>query len=587
MKYLRALLLIGVSGVAPPLLSSTAAHPAPTQRIAPLADGSARWASARARRPILAIARDARLYEIIGTSLWRDGRLPSDAGTWRLIAWSPRAKRRIEATVEFDGHVTVQTFAAQAPPLASPQPIPYGWRDSPEIFAAAAPQLPCGVHVAPVVELTGRTIIPGQRGDAWVLNFYNALPQVVGWDGTFVGTLGQARVPSVLGATGVATFPCGANLHSRFLGTSDCANYVMSGAAYDMDDSAWRLSNGDQNRDICAYKLFSALHMLGYQTQMGELASNNDPRVAYVPQVRALANFQRDHQLPVRSRLDRTALQTIDASLVARERLIGGLASSFVMFGRMRPLHPHDVSPDWVAFLFTLPMHALPPALQMSSWETIQCIHGQCQGSLVDQNGVPLSGTRATPSAAYFVTPRFDPNISISSTYSAATQVETVLHEFAHYLDGSFFPKALDLPLRGSIATQSFHDLSYDMSNAVSNCAPRRTSDPRDWISLYGFKDRTGCTGSQFSVMEEWAEAFSIYVTGGRTFPAAALQNATIKKKYDWLKTRVFGGVEYDTDLAQPYHTGCIDVPGAPSGQLPNYTKCDDNFVWDAQLRIK
>ena len=77
-----------------------------------------------------------------------------------------------------------------------------------------------------------------------------------------------------------------------------------------------------------------------------------------------------------------------------------------------------------------------------------------------------------------------------------------------------------------------------------------------------------------------------MYVTAGKQFRAAATQNSTIAQKYSWLKNNAFQGREYDTDLVQGLNSGCNDVPGT-QGVQPGYMNCDDNYIWNWQLKIK
>src|SRR5262249_50806812 len=156
---------------------------------------------------------------------------------------------------------------------------------------------------------------------------------------------------------------------------------------------------------------------------------------------------------------------------------------------------------------------------------------------------------------------------------SAAVDVDTVLHEFAHQLDGSIYAQNPALPHMGIINTFAFHDISYDMSNVMQHCSPRRTNDPKDWITKYGFDSAYGCPSGFYKFVEEFADAFSMYVAAGKNFRAAAQQNVTIGKKYEWLRVNVFQGIEYDTDLQRWVESGCTDLPGYEQAQ-PGYASC-------------
>jgi hypothetical protein len=252
-------------------------------------------------------------------------------------------------------------------------------------------------------------------------------------------------------------------------------------------------------------------------------------------------------------------------------------------------LHPNDVSPDTVAAIYMLPMEALPSYLQMSTYEHLQCVAGQCVGFIQNAAGTNLPLPVDPASDFRFVGAYFGLG-NDSRKPSAATDVHTVLHEYAHYLDGLIpWHKSELQPHIGSVDTVGFYALSYDLSlhgkpGDSYPCYPKRTTDPKDWITKYGFLTSAyGCAAGTVSVLEEWPEAFSMYVAAGRDFRAAAQQNATIAQKYEWLRTHVFGGIEYDTDLPRSLDSGCNDVYGTSAAQ-PGYAHCNDAYVWDYTL---
>ena len=102
-------------------------------------------------------------------------------------------------------------------------------------------------------------------------------------------------------------------------------------------------------------------------------------------------------------------------------------------------------------------------------------------------------------------------------------------------------------------------------------------------MSRYGFLASYGCEDGFYEPIEEWAEAFSLYVVAGRHFRAAAAQRPMIASKYDWLKEHVFGGVEYDTANPVASNVGCNDVPGLEEME-PGYFSCSEDAIWDWTL---
>ncbi|GFE62824.1 kelch repeat-containing protein [Geobacter sp. AOG2] len=375
-----------------------------------------------------------------------------------------------------------------------------------------------------------------------------------------------------------------APLASQFFATDPTAAQIMTGITYDMNDPNWIVAT-KENRNIFAFKVFSGLFMLGYQTEMGYNYGLNDQ------QVRAITAFQARNGLPVTSVVDSTCLSMIDQQLVSREQALAVTGQGFLLYNHMQQLLANDVSKDTLATIYSLPMAVLPHYLRMSGYETVQCIVGQCVGTIKDAQGVDLS-IYATPvdvtSDYRFVGAYFDPAVSSTRFPSAAVDADTVLHEYAHYLDGHLYRNInrAGQPLFGVLDTTGFSDISYDMAACANGCCPRRSSDPMEWISKYGFTAGVGtCPAGSSYAEEEWAEAFSMYVAAGRDFRSAAQANATIARKYDWLKDNVFMGLEYDTDLPRGMESGCNDVYGTAAA-LPGYAKCDDAYLWDFTLPL-
>jgi hypothetical protein len=416
---------------------------------------------------------------------------------------------------------------------------------------------------------------PGQP--VWAIAYNAGANQLVRWDGVHVGTVGPADPP------------CVSPLASAFLTNDGCAAGVVGGTPYDMNDPAWKLPNGDENRDTCAYKFFAGLHMAGYNTEMGKYAGATDP------QVRALKKFQADYALPVTSVMTVPALLMLDAVLVARESKIASVAHSFALYDHMQPLHPHDVSKDWVAFIYTLPMTVLPANLQLTGNETLYCIKVQCVGSIQDANGNDLGNLPEIDLASdyRFVGAYFDPNDWASNTPSAALDASVVLHEFAHYIDRRNHTPALpNNPTAGRILTDGFYNILYDIAQAQgpqASCAPPRSGDPSDWITKYAFSGGAApgsCPAGTAYFLESFADSFMMYVAAGTSYRAAAAQNDKVAATYEWLKVNVFEGKEYDTEFVQGFSSGCNDAPGIPQ-QQPAYASCSEAYVWNAELKFK
>jgi N-acetylneuraminic acid mutarotase len=373
------------------------------------------------------------------------------------------------------------------------------------------------------------------------------------------------------------------SLSSTFFKNYSSALQVETGISYDMNDPAW-LVNGKQNRNIFAYKVFAALFMLGYQTEIFQNGRT---------QVNAFKAFQTQNSMLATGILDAAGLILLDQQLAIREQILASIASGFpaTIYNHIQPPVPNDVSKDTIAALQILTQSELPASLQMSAEEMVQCIAGQCNGFIKAADGVTDIWTPVDMNSDYrFVLSYFDPLVANTKMPGAGVTVETNLHEYAHYLDGFYYGlggyysgnfKTAQQPHFGVLDTRGFYDISYDITTGNHGCFTQRSSDPKDWISKYGFANygSNSCSAGKGWPFEEWAEAFQMYVTSGRVFRSAAAQSAMIASKYDWLKNNVFGGWEYDTNLEQATNSGCNDVTG-----YGGYMHCNSNSPWDFTL---
>ena len=232
--------------------------------------------------------------------------------------------------------------------------------------------------------------------------------------------------------------------------------------------------------------------------------------------------------------------------------------------------------------------------LQLGLEESVYCVAGQCYGSMQHQDGSQITYNLQHPidfnQPYYFAGGYLDSGANIYKLTSAAVNVETMLHEYAHELDGNImaFGPYVGQPHAGAIDTSGFYNILLDMSTWSPNteCAQVRTTDVMDYISYYGFNPGYfGCAAGTSSASEEFAEAFQIYVTSGASFRAAAQLRPLLAQQYDWLKQNVFNGVEFDTDLQQGLASGCTDVP-APRHTQPGYVSCSEDAVWDGTLPV-
>lgn len=428
----------------------------------------------------------------------------------------------------------------------------------------------------------GSTVILTTRDDHTCAVLDNG--QLKCWGFNQYGSLGQGSTanrgdnPNEMG-TNLPAIDLGYGLlASKFFKSHPSAIAVMSGPVFDVNDPSWFTSDSNYNKRTFTYKILAALHMLGYNTKAGTNASNT-------PAIALLEQFQAAYGFPVETLLRANVLAKMDSLIAQKEPTFASIGRQFLLYNHMQPLARNDVSRDFVAMIYTLPMQVLPSTLQMGLDETVQCINGQCVGSIEDAYGNPWPTFPVNLTQDYrFVGAYYDPFEWnwMSQLFSASVNVQTVLHEFGHYIDGKR-PHPVGAH-EAIVNTAAFYNIAYDMSQVnPSGCAPRRSSNIADWLSRYGYLAYGDCPAGWGIMDEDWAESFAFYVTAGRRFRAAAALRPMIAARYNFIKTQVFAGVEFNTDLQAATHSGCNDAPGYET-QQPAYVSCSETAVWDGTL---
>jgi hypothetical protein len=386
-------------------------------------------------------------------------------------------------------------------------------------------------------------------------------------------------------------------LKSNFFKNDEMAKRIVDGEDYNINDPNWLVNTSDYNKETFAYKIFSAFQMLGYNSQIGYTVYPPKP-----PQVLLLHKFQKNYGFNESDNVTSDILIKIDELLVQREAVYTYWAKEFPLYDHMQELHPNDVSQNYVATLYSLPIEMLPNYLQIDKDELVKCISAQCNGFIRDKNGddVFFDSGPIQQQDYYFVGAYFDAKRDNYRMPSAPVHMMAVLHEYAHYLDG--FRKYKDplKPKQGIIDTRTFNEISsYDINGSTplpsptgttTTCYKFKSEDPDEFITFYALEGRGqySCPTGTYAPCEDFAESFAYYVTAGIKFRAAANQNDIIAKKYEWLKNNVFMGMEYDTDFIGELNSGCNDVPDMESWKMqPGYISCSEDYVWDGTLKKK
>lgn len=160
----------------------------PIYRNSTVFDGSAYWALQKAQPEITNFAADAEIYNILGTMIWKDGRLPSNTGEWSFVSWSQTRKQTCQVTVNYQGTTSKSIQNQSSPPnTGSGFPIPVGWKNSIEIFSIITSKEIINDNYANLVVFNLANYTQSPNNAVWAVNFSQGINPLVTWNGTFIG----------------------------------------------------------------------------------------------------------------------------------------------------------------------------------------------------------------------------------------------------------------------------------------------------------------------------------------------------------------------------------------------------------------
>lgn len=160
----------------------------PVVRPGPAYEGSAKWALDIAQPEITSFAGDAVLYQILGAMVWKDGRLPSNTGSWSFVCWSNSLDKILQVTVNHQGTNSTSVRDSPDPPsTGSGGPLPNGWVNSLAIFAAI-PAVEVTENFAQLLVVNTTSYPQAPNTALWAINFAGGRNPLVKWDGQYIGT---------------------------------------------------------------------------------------------------------------------------------------------------------------------------------------------------------------------------------------------------------------------------------------------------------------------------------------------------------------------------------------------------------------
>jgi hypothetical protein len=160
----------------------------PTVRPGSAFEGSAKWALQKAQPEINNFASDAQLYQILGSQIWKDGRLPGNTGTWSFVCWSNSVKQKFQISVDHLGKTYKSYDESPNPPLSSSgTPIPSSWVNSTEVFHSI-PVSAITHDYCSILALNLISYIEAPNIAVWNISGLGSKNHLVRWDGHYIGT---------------------------------------------------------------------------------------------------------------------------------------------------------------------------------------------------------------------------------------------------------------------------------------------------------------------------------------------------------------------------------------------------------------
>ena len=151
-------------------------------------DGSVQWALQIAQPEINNFSSDAQIYSILGATIWKDGRLPANTGTWSFISWSASLQKICQVTVDDEGNTRKTIRDSENPPnTGSGSTLPAGWVNSPTIFSAI-PTQEITRSFAQLVAFNYTSYLQAPNEAVWGINFAGGRNPLVRWNGEYIGT---------------------------------------------------------------------------------------------------------------------------------------------------------------------------------------------------------------------------------------------------------------------------------------------------------------------------------------------------------------------------------------------------------------
>jgi hypothetical protein len=229
---------------------------------------------------------------------------------------------------------------------------------------------------------------------------------------------------------------------------------------------------------------------------------------------------------------------------------------------------------DHVRYFFAFLLGALPEHIAPLTLENVYYFF-RCQshGIIKHQNGRTV--LQYIPGGAVFKKTQVSP--------SHTREVVTFFHEYAHQIDSLLYNHFS--PHAGMVETLGFYEILFDLEDTKYGpfgIYARYAANLR-FVSGYADGWEHPEYPGYYSVVESFAESFALYVVNGRLYRQLAKIDYEYEKQYNWLRTNVFDGIEYDTGSEDcisndsPFWDYSSDLPPSNVTDTLTYKYVHDN----------
>jgi len=374
--------------------------------------------------------------------------------------------------------------------------------------------------------------------------------------------------------------------------------YQMSNTSYYNPYPNWSI-----NTLSFDYKIMNALKGIGYPLNY---VKNVTYAATDTPASIVLHRFEAKHNLPISNVINKTLMQAIDQAVATQEGSDTLIAQQYLPYSKFIQTPTNQPSSAHLASLYSNLFNSLPVAtralakapapLTIDDFRTTLAFGLSANlGKMLDPTDNHVLSIQELISAVNnksdykFCPDAYYAELSTASNGDCihpSTQVDTgagqlddisymvvtFIHEYGHEIGSNFVngtTKGMDY---------FFGQISFDMSGTStwkSSTLLRTSNNDGEFISGYA---------KAYNV-EDFAESFTAYINEGNIFRLRARSNQYLQQKYDFLKDRVFGGLEYATGDVASYNLWISNnnpLPFHPS----EYDVNNINWVWDYKYPV-